>query len=231
MENTTLSIAQIRFLMRPSKAKVRLVFSLILKELIYKGTLSLVKINSFPNDRSRKTQKYYMVQKGPHFNPEPDYLHEKKFLSPLEELDMVRVKNLTNYVLKNYTMPSNFIKWTMYNELSKDHYISGLPLLKTFGLYSLTSEGKQLVEEKEQLLEQQEEMLRGLIDGDKKNFFDAINECGANIFLMEERDPELYKNIISMVRRINQSKSLGPGKDLQNYMEAFNVDLGFLDEG
>lgn len=231
MENTALSIAHIRFMMSPSKTKIRTIFTMTLRELVYKEILSLAKINSFPNDRSRKTQKYWMIQKGPKYKPEPDFIHEKSFLSPLEELDQVRVKNLTNYVLRNYPMPSLFIKTNVYSYLKKEGYLTGIPLLKSFGIYSITPNGKQVIEEINHELEQHEETLRGLIEGDKQAFYDALTQCGTKVFLIESRDPELYNNIISMTKRIKQTKPLGPDKDLRNFSEAFDIDVSFLDEG
>lgn len=230
MENVELFPAQLIFLRSPKKIKVDEIFSYILQDLTLKRVLNLQKIQSFPNERSRKTQKYFMFVKGENYEGYDPQNFEKHFLSPFSELNQIQIKILTNYVLKKYSLPSKFIVKELYAPLHKQKYISAVPFLKSFGVYNLSREGKQAVAELNEFLHEREEKLTALIDGDREEFIRALNETGTYAFLFEHENPELHKNIISMVKRIHRSKPLGPENDLSPFFEAYNIDLGYFEE-
>ncbi len=230
MFDTDLLPAQILFLQNPSKIRINEVIGAIFKDLTLRGVLNVVKIKSFPNNRSRKTQKYFRFAKGKVFEGYEPRLFEKGFLDPLEEEDMVQAKILTNFVLRKYSMVSGFIGDKIFKPLRKDGYISTLPILKTFGYYSLSKKGKKVVQMANEFVKIQEEKLEQLIDGDKGEFINAINETGTFAFQFEDTNPALYKNLISMVKRINRTKPLGSENDLTNFAEAMNIDLSYFTE-
>ncbi|HAM99523.1 MAG TPA: hypothetical protein DCQ26_13020 [Marinilabiliales bacterium] len=228
MLNTELFPAQVFYLLAPKKVHVHEVFATILRDLTLRNVIRVAKINSFPNDRSKKTQKYYRFIKGEAFKGYEPQPFEKSFLIPFEETENVQTKVLTNYVLRKYSMPSGFIGDQIYNPLSKAGYIGSIPILKAFGYLSLTHKGNEVVAQANEFIHQQEEKLTALIDGDREKFIHTINETGAYIFHFEENNPALYKNIISMVKRINKSKPMGPENDLTVFMEAMNIDLSYF---
>ncbi|MFA6404187.1 MAG: hypothetical protein WCX31_21565 [Salinivirgaceae bacterium] len=230
MLNTELLPAQIIYLQAPKKVHVHDVIAAILQDLTLRRILKVIKINSFPNDRSKKTQKYFMFTKGESFEGYEPKSFEKSVLAPFKELEQVQAKLLTNFVLKRYNMPSGFLKVQMYSALNKEGYIGSIPILKSFGYLSLTAKGNEEVAKANEFITQQEEKLSGLIDGDKGQFYQVINETGTYVFHFAESNPVLYKNIVSMVKRINKTKPLGPEKDLTNFMEAMNIDISFLKE-
>lgn len=230
MFTTELSPAQVMFLYTPSKIGVHEVLGYILRDLTLRRVLNVQKINSFPNDRSRKTQKYFMIIKGENYEGYEAAAFEKSTIIPFTEYNQVQTKTLTNFILKKYSTPSSFINDKIYVPLNKEGYISSIPLLKTFGFYKLSGKGKEVVNDLSEFLTAQEEKLASLIDGDKKEFIEALEETGAYVFYFEHHNPELYKDIISMVKRVNNSKPLGCERDLTQFMEAMNIDLGYFEE-
>ena len=230
MLNTELYPAQILFLQEPSKISINEVFSIILRDLVLRRVLHLAKLKSYPTERSKKTQKYYRFIKGEEFSNYEPMSFENRFLSPFEDAEQVQAKVLTNYVLKPYSMPSDFITKKIFKPLAKDKYISSLPFLKTFGYYSIKPKTKELLTEVKDFIATQEQKLESLIDGDKAEFVSVINETGAYIFYFEKNNAELYKNIVSMVKRIFRTKPLGIENDLANFMEALNVDMRYFEE-
>lgn len=225
-----LSPAQILFLQTPSKVKTDDIFRIILRELIIKGVVRLSITDEFPTKRSKKIQKYYRFIKGYAFDTYEPLVFEKSFLYPLEDGEHVQVKVLTNYVLRKYSMPSDFVTKKIYIPLSKDKFISSLPILKTFGYYSIKRKSKQLLIEVDEFINQQEEVLSSLIDGDQAEFISAMNDTGTFVFLFETRNPDLYNNIIRMMKEVYNNQPLGADNDLTNFMEAFNVDMSYMAE-
>ncbi len=231
MFDTDLLPAQIIFLQNPSRIRVNEIIGAILRDLTLRRVLNVVKITSYPTDRSRKKQKYFRFAKGSAFEGYEPKIFEKSFLTPLsEDEDMIQAKILTNFVLRKYSMISGFIDEKIFAPLHKEGYISSLPILKTFGYYSMSKKGKEIVQIANEFVKTQEEKLESLIDGDKGEFFNALNETGTFAFQFEKTNPKLYKNLISMVKRINRTKPLGPENDLTNFMEAMNIDLSYFEE-
>ncbi len=230
MFETDLFPAQVLFLQKPKKLKVPELFSAILQDLTLRKVLNLEKINSFPTERSKKTQKYFFFNKGENFEGYEPQRFEKYFLSPFTELNQVQSKSLTNYVLKRYALQSGFITDEVYAPLSKAGYVNAIPLMKGFGLFSLSSKGKEIANAANEFLEQQEGKLLELIDGDKEQFINTMKETGNFVFQIEHSNPDLYHELLSMVKRIYRTQPLGPENDLTEYYEAMNIDLGYFDE-
>lgn len=230
MFNSELSPVQVMFLKLPSKISIHDVLSYILRDLTLRRILSVEKINSYPNDRSRKTQKYFMLTKGVNYEGYEPASFEKSTILPFTEYNQIQTKSLTNFILKKYSTPSSFIVDRIYSPLHKEGYVSSLPLLKTFGYYKLSKQGKDIINELNAFLESQEEKLTNLIDGDKNEFIEVLEETGTYVFYYEHHNPELYKNIISMVKRVNNTRTSAQDKDLIYFMEAMNLDLGYFDE-
>lgn len=230
MLNIELFPAQVLFLQAPSRVTIEEVFSVILRDLVINRVLNLAKLKSYPTERSKKTQKYYRFIKGTAYEGYEPMSYETRFLSPFEDAEQVQSKVLTNFVLRKYSMPSGFTDEKIFRPLAKDKYISSLPILKTFGYYSIKSKTKQILSEVDDFINNQEQKLESLIDGDKAEFISTMNETGTYIFQFENKNPELFKNIISMVKRIYRTQPLGPDNDLTNFMEAFNVDMRYFDE-
>lgn len=230
MFNTDLSPVQVLFLQAPSKVRIEDMIGVIFRDLTLRRIWNVIKIKRFPNDRSRKTQKYFMFVKGENFAEYEPLSFETGFVKPLEEVNQVQAKILTNFVLRKYSMPSGFIAEKIYSPLHKEGYISSFPILKGLGYYKVTKKAKQLVAELNEFLKTQEEKLEALIDGDKEEFAKAIVETGVYTFYFEKTNPTLYKNIISMIRRIIRSDSMSPEVNLTNFMEAMNIDLSYFEE-
>ncbi len=230
MFSTDLNPVQVMFLHNPSKMHIEDALSIILRDLTLKRVLNMTKLNIYPTERSKKTQKYFKFVKGEKFEgyePEP---HEKNFLVPFEEVDLLQPKSLTNFVLRRFSMPSGFITEKIYGPLHVEGYVTGLPLLKTFGYYSLSRKGKEVVEMFNQFISEQEQKLESLIDGDKTEFTQALQETGVYTFYFEKNNPELFKNIISMIKRVNNNFREGANNDLTSFAEAVNIDLGYFGE-
>ncbi|MBI9069282.1 MAG: hypothetical protein JEZ09_18440 [Salinivirgaceae bacterium] len=227
MLNTELLPAQVVFLQNPKKLKINEALSFVIRDLIIRRVLTLHKKRIFPNDRSRKTQKYTHLSKDINFLNYEAAVFEKNFLSPFSDVRNIQLKILSNFVLKRYSMPSAYIKSKLLQPLRELGYITNIPILKSFGVYSLTTKAKELVSEFEQIIDQYEQRFTSLIDGDKEEFYNAVKEIGTYIFIFEHKNPELYKDIESMIRRIFITKPLGPDKDLNEYFQAMTVDFGF----
>jgi hypothetical protein len=230
MFSTDLSPVQVLFLQAPSKVKIDDMLGVIFRDLTLRRVWNVIKINSFPNDRSRKTQKYFMFIKGEMFEGYEPKPFEEVFINPFTEVNQVQSKILTNFALKKYSTPSGFINEKIYEPLRKEGYISSIPLLKTFGYYSLTTKAKQLVAEFNDYIQNQEQKLESLIDGNREEFINALNETGVYIFYFEKKNPVLYKNIISMLKRIHNSKPAIAEKDYIRFTEAIYVDLSYFVE-
>jgi len=230
MFSTELSAVQVLFLQAPTKVGIDDMISAILRDLTLRRVLNVDKINSFPNDRSRKTQKYFMFIMGEHYEGYEHAEFEKGFIKPFEEINQAQAKTLTNFLLKKYSTPSGFIKDKIYTPLKKEGFVSSLPILKAFGYYKVKTKGKQIITEFNDFLKTQEEKLESLIDGDKGEFINTLKETGVYVFYFEKNNPKLYKNLISMVKRINRSKPLGAENDLSNFMEAMNIDVSYFEE-
>ena len=230
MLNIELSYTQIIFVQNPSKIGIDEVFSSILRDLIIKGVLQLHRIKTLPTKRSKKVQKYFRFMKGQAYSGYEPLPFETSFLSPLEDIDQVQPKVLTNYVLRNYSMPSAFISKKIYAPLAKDKYISSIPVLKAFGFYSIKTNTKNMLTEVNDFINTQEETLLSLINGDNSKFISTMNETGSYVFMLEKKNPDLYKDIISMVNNIYKNQPLGADNDLSNFMEAFSVNMSYFEE-
>lgn len=230
MLNTELLPTQVVFLQNFKKLKIYEVLSFVIRDLIIRKVLILHKKNTFPNNRSRKTQKYFMLAKGPNYLGYEPQDFEKNLVSPLEDIDSIQIKTLTNFVLKKYSMPSAYIRTQILAPLRNAGYINNIPIAKIFGIYSLTPKAKEIVTQASEQFQLYEEKLTQLIDGDKEAFYQIVKEMGTYIFTYELSNPELYKNIESMIRRIFINKPLGADKLLEEYFQAMNLNLGFFHE-
>ncbi|MDA3891764.1 MAG: hypothetical protein PF517_08890 [Salinivirgaceae bacterium] len=230
MFNTDLAPVQVMFLKAPKKIGIDDVFSIILRDLTLRRILNVDKINCFPNDRSRKTQKYFMLVRGENYEGYEPKEFEKGFILPFLERNQVQTKTLTNFILRKYSTPSGFIDDKIFQPLHNEHYISSIPIVKTFGYYKVSNKGMEIVSELNEFIAGQEEKLTGLIDGDKGEFINALEETGVYIFHFEKNNPVLYKNLISMVKRVYVGKPFGPQLDLRHFMQAINLDLSYFVE-
>lgn len=230
MFNTELSPVQIMYLKSPSKFKIDEALGYVIKDLVLRRVFAVEKFQSFPNDRSRKTQKYFRIVKSINFEGYEAATYEKSTIAPFTENNQIQTKILTNFILKEYGTPSAYIADQIFTPLKKEGYISSLPILKSFGYFKLSSKGKTIVSELNEFLNTQQAKLEGLIDGDKAEFIDVLEQTGTYVFYFEKHNLDLYKNIISMIKRINRTKPLGPEKDLQKYTEAMNIDLDYFIE-
>lgn len=230
MLNTELLPAQVFFLRYTKKLKIHDALSFVIRDLIIRKVVVYHTKSIFPNDRSRKTQKYNMLSKGLQFKGYEAQDFERNLISPLEEIDGVQIKTLTNFILRKYSMPSAYIGAQFLAPLRKIGYVNNIPIIKKFGVYSLTSKAKEITSDLDQIINQFEEKLSALIDGDKEQFYNTITELGSYVFIFEKKNPDLYKNIESMIRRIYTTKPLGVERDLYEYYQAMSIDLGFFHE-
>ena len=131
---------------------------------------------------------------------------------------------VTDYIVKKYSMPASFINAEMYDPLNKEKYISGLPLLKAFGVYSLSQKGLEILNDVKQFIEQQKEKFNQNLK-DPKAFYQTLHETGWFIFLYEKEDNELYKEIVSIIKKIHRNASLGNDMNLDEYLEALDINF------
>ncbi len=230
MLNTDLSPVEIMFLQSPAKTKITDIFSNILKDLILRNIIRFVRIYNYPTERSRKKQKYFMFEKGENYTGYEPKPFEKSFLSPFEEYEQLQTKTLTNYVLRNYSMPSGFINKRIFMPLHKNGYINSIPVLKSFGFYNITHKGKDVIKEANEFIAEQEQKLSSFGKDLKEEFVDVLNETGTFTFKFKKTNPELYSKIVSDIKRIYINRPFGADKDLTNFMQAINVDLNYFKE-
>jgi ribosomal protein S19E (S16A) len=230
MLNTDLSPVEIMFLQSPAKMKITDIFSTILKNLVLNKVLYLTRIYNYPTERSRRKQKYFMFEKGINYTGYEPKPFEKSFLSPFEEYNQLQTKTLTNYVLRNYSMPGGFIDRRIFQPLHKEGYISSIPVIKTFGFYNLSSKGKEIVKNANEFIAKQEQKLSSFDKELNEEFVDILNETGTFAFKFKKINPNLYDKIVSNIKRIYINQPFGTNKDLINFMQAINVDLSYFNE-
>jgi len=219
---------QLFYLQAPKKFHVDEMFDIILKDLTLRKILRVQKINSFPTERSKKTQKYYMFTKGELFEGYEPQQFEKSIMVPFKEMDQVQFKTLTNFVIKKYAKPSGFIEDQCLNPLSKKGYVSTIPLLNWFGFISVKAKATSEVNKVNEYINQLENKLQGLIDGDVKQFIQALNEGGIYVFRIAKTNSVLFKSIIEKIKQINITKPMGAENDLTPFVEALNIDMSFM---
>jgi hypothetical protein len=219
-----LAPAQILFLQKPSKVKVYEIMEATVQDLILRGIIRFEKIQSYPNSRSKKPQKYFMLMKGPKFEGYEPANFEKGLLKPLADNDKVMTKLVTDSVLKKYSMPASFINTEIYKPLNHKKYISGLPILKAFGVYSVSGKARQALQEIEHFVNEQTEKLRQNINN-HQIFFGIVTETGWFVFLIKHQDVSFFKEIVAVVKKIKRNNEVGPGKLIDEYLEAFEVNF------
>ncbi len=228
MFNSELLPVQLLYLQKPAKANIQSILSFVLQDLIIRRILNLKALDTFPNNRSKKTQKYFVLLKGENYvGYKPKYF-EKEILCPYDKYEQLQPKTITNKILRKYSVPTGYIDDEIVTSLKNEGYINAPSVLKAFGIHSITSKGKQIVADLNHYLAKKEQQLTYLIDGDKEQFIQVMNEMGTLVFIFKKDNPDLFKNIISMVKRIHRSKPLGHENDLSNFKEAINIDLSFL---
>ncbi len=228
MFNTELLPVQLMYLRKPSKANIQRILSIVFQDLIIRRVLNLKIVDTFPNERSKKTQKYFMLEKGENYEGYEPKQFEKGILAPYDEREQLQPKTLTNKILRKYGVPAGYIDHKIMLPLKEEGYISAPPILKSFGVRKLTEKGKQVVNELNQFLAEKEQQLTDLIDGDKEQFIHVMNEVSTLVFIFKKKNPKLFKNIISMVKRVHLSKPLGQENDLSNFKEAMNINLSYF---
>ncbi|PKP12051.1 MAG: hypothetical protein CVU09_00710 [Bacteroidetes bacterium HGW-Bacteroidetes-4] len=224
MVNSELFPVQVLFLRAPKKVHIQEILAVLLKDLTVRRILKVVKLDSFPNSRSKKTQRYSMIYKGLNYEGYEPQPFEKAFLLPLAELNQVQTKILTNFVLKKHSYPSAFITDNILKPLKNKGYLK-----TSLGGAKATSKAKPIVDQVNQFLNQQQEKLASLLNGEAREFMDAVIETGSYLFILEYQAPELFEDIKKKIR--NLAKSYGGGEfELTPFYEALNLDLSYFHE-
>lgn len=230
MFDSELSAVQLWYLRKPKKTNIHQIFTLIFQDLTIRRILHHAKLNIYPTERSKKTQKYFKFVKGSSFEGYEPKNYEKKLIIPFEEYDQLQAKTLTNSALRNYGLPTNFINEEIMKPLKKEGYISSPPLLGSFGMKSVTKAGKQIVEELNQYLAEKEQVLSECVDNDREKFIEVVQDMQSFIFFVKNDNSELYQHVLSNVKWVYQTKPMGPENDLSIFVEAMNIDLSYLDD-
>lgn len=222
MVNSALFPVQVLYLRAPNKVHIQEVLAVLLKDLTVRRILKVVKIDSYPNARSKKTQRYSMIYKGlkyEGYEPEP---FEKPFLLPLAEVKQIQTKILTNFVLKKHGYPSAFISESILKPLKNEGYASA-----SLGGVKPSTKAKPIIDEANNFLIHQQEKLASLLNGDAKEFMDAVKETGSYLFILEYTAPDLFEDLKKKIR--NLAKSYGGAEfELTPFYEALNLDLSYF---
>ncbi len=224
MLQTDLLPVQIHYLSNPKKLKVYDVIGILLKDLTLRQIIYYHNVSSFPNQLSRKRQKYGMIMQGSKFheyyNDNPP-LFEKLFLSPLEEIPRIQLRILSDYVIKRYNMPSQFIQVEIQAPLMNDGLMSGPPVLKSFGMFSATTKGKEEAEKFNQHMSSVHEKISSTIKADDNKFIATIEECGIYALILKHTDHELYEEMYERTDEL--VKKLQP--TITNYLNIFHAAM------
>lgn len=224
MVDSALFPVQVLFLRAPKKVHIQEVLAVLLKDLTVRRILKVVKIDSYPNARSRKTQKYSMIYKGLKYEGYEPQPFEKPFLLPLADVKQVQTKILTNFVLKKHSYPSAFIAESIIKPLKKEGFASSSP-----GGVKPTSKAKPIIDEANTFLIQQQEKLASLLNGEAREFMEAVIETGSYLFILEYTAPDLFEDLKKKIR--NLAKSYGGAEfELSPFYEALNLDLSYFHE-
>jgi hypothetical protein len=230
MFQSELTAAHLWYLRKPSMVNIHDIFTIIFQDLTLRRVLHLKKRDIYPTDRSKKPQLYFKFIRGINYYGYKPKAFEKKIITPFEEHDELQAKTLTNKALKSYGLPTAFISEEILSQLKKDGYIRSPFLLGMFGAKRLTNKSKQLIEELNQYLEEKKQILLEAIDNDRKQFVYVLEEMQSLIFFVIKDNPELYEHIISNVKWVHQTKPFGDQNDLSSFVEALNIDLGYLEQ-
>lgn len=229
MFTSELFAAQLFFLRRPTKVNIAEVLAIVFQDLVLRRVLNLIKTNTFPTDRSKKKQKYFMFVKGENFEGYEPTNFEKQIIAPFEDHDQLQAKVLTNSILRKYGLPSGYISDEILAPLKKEKLISAIPVLSAFGMKKAAGSGKETVDELNAYLVEKEQELTAAVDNDREKFIQVMKEMKTLIFFLKKDNPELFASIIENVKWVNQNKPLGIENDLFEFTEAINVDMSHLE--
>lgn len=227
MFKSDLYAAQLFYLRKPSKASTADMFAIVFQDLTLRRVLNLKRIDTYPTDRSKKTQKYFMFTRGVNFNGYEAQNFERSLIVPFEEYDQLQPKTLTNSALRKYSLPSSYVTDEIMTPLKAEGYISSIPLL---GIKKLTQTGENIVNEINNYLTEKAQALTDCIEKDRETFITILKEMKTLTFFLKKDNEELYKSIIEGVKWVNQNKPLGFENDLSEFTEAINIDMSYLDQ-
>lgn len=230
MFQSDLSVAELLVLHRPKKVKLADALSIVLKDLTIRRVIKVIKVKSYPNDRSRKTQKYFRFTKGTSYTGYQPFNFEQGIMKAFELSDMVQAKTITNAILYKYSMPSSYVSSEIRSQLKSKGLISAPPVLSGFGMVSLTEKGHEIAAALNQYLDEKEQTLLSQLNGNSEQFIQTLKEVGSLYFFIIMKNPDLYKESIPRIKKIYETKPLGIESDLQEFIEAINIDLSYLHE-
>ncbi len=199
MFQTELLPAQIQFLQNPKKAKTFPIFATVIRHLILEKVLVFHNVKSYPNERSKKTQTYGMVSPGPGYASYEPQFFEKVFLSPLIEIPKIQMRILSDYVIKRYSLPSNYVKDDIYDSV-KGEYIK-----RSLGMYSLKPKGKEVVEQFNTFITEQISKLTTQVhEEDASALIQTVEETGSWLFIIEAIDHHLFEELKTKIKELNR---------------------------
>lgn len=225
---TELSLVEIEFLMNPKKIDLAEAFESIIRELIVKKVIATDKKQKFPNSRSKKPQKYDIFFAGDNYKGYEAKKYEENLLRPFTEYGELYFKILTNFVLKKYSVPSSFIESEIRHTLKKEGYVNEIPVLKSFGMWGITSKAKDELQQVEEYLAQMMEKIHHCLPDKQENFIKIIQEMGVLVFLIHTKDHHLWEEIIHMLKKVERNKPLGKENDLSEYLKAALLEMKHL---
>lgn len=229
MFQSELFAAQLIFLRKPSKVTVSEMFAIVFQDLTLKRVLNLQKLNNYPTERSKKTQKYFMFTKGVNYEGYEAQNFEKFIITAFEDHENLQAKTITNGMLRKYGLPSGYITDEIMGPLKRQGLMSTVPILGAFGMKKPTPKGKDIINELNNYLSEKEQELTECVDQDREKFISILQEMKTLVFFIKKENTTLYASIIENVKWVNQNKPLGFENDLSEFTEAINIDTSYLE--
>lgn len=228
MLHSELAPVELYYLQKQKKASVKNIFAFIIRTLIFSRVLNMRKLFIYPDYLSKRTQKYFKLVKGINYYTYEAKPYEKEILKSFERYGKIQAKTITNFVLKKFKVPGNFISKELSDPLKKQGYIQKKP----FGGKKITEKGKESLQELYSYMEGIEQMFLNLLNTqiEDNDFVIALIEVDVYLFFIELTNIDLFKKIVEKTKDVNAKYPKGYENKISPFVEAINVDLSYFDK-
>lgn len=228
MLHSELAPVELYYLQRLKKANIRDIFAFIFRTLIFNRVLNLKKMFIYPDYLSKRTQKYFKFVKGKNYEHYEAKPYEEKILNPFNRYGKMQAKTITNFVLKKFKVPGDFISKELLQPLKKEGYITSTPFVGK----KKTEKAQEALQELNTYMSGIEQMFYSLLDTQVKDedFVLALLEVNVYLFFIELTNADLFDKIVEKTKEINTRFPKGYENKISPFVEAINVDLSYFEK-
>lgn len=228
MLHSELAPVELYYLQKLKKANIKDIFAFIFRALIFNRVLNLKKMFIYPDYLSKRTQKYFKFVKGINYDNYQAKSYEEKILNPFMRYGRMQPKTITNFVLKKFKVPGDFISKELFQPLKKEGYIKSTPFVGK----KKTEKAQEALQELDTYMSGIEQMFYSLLDAQIKDddFIVALLEVDVYLFFIELANADLFGKIIEKTKEINARLPKGYENKITPFVEAINVDLSYFEK-